>query len=75
MLAGCDRREQSAFLILEQERKVNRTRYANSIWCPSANTVYFLKAILLADLPRATRRVCDGSGIVAKSAAVKQSGT
>ena len=41
-----------------------------SIWCPSANTVYSKKAILLADLPRAARRVCDGSGVVAKLDAV-----
>ena len=41
-----------------------------SIWCPSANTVYSKKAILLADLPRAARRVCDGSGVLIKSDAV-----
>ena len=41
-----------------------------SVWCPSGNTVYFLKAILLADLSRATRRVCDGSGVLLKSDAV-----
>ena len=41
-----------------------------SIWCPSGNTLYILKAILLADLPRATRRVCDGSGVLIKSDAV-----
>ena len=41
-----------------------------SIWCPSGNTVYFLKEILLADLSRATRRVCDGSGVLIKSDAV-----
>ena len=41
-----------------------------SIWCPSANTVYSKKAILLADLPKAARRVCDGSGFLIKSDAV-----
>ena len=56
------------FFILGQEY-VNRTRYAISIWCPSAN-IYNFKRQFCLQICQVARGVCDGSGVVAKSDAV-----